>query len=77
MYHRRPQHIGRPRPRCSKPRIERSVIRDLWRPRLEFDLDLLGAMSVFWHKADIPVALTNVRFGGKADIVVSECHVCF
>jgi hypothetical protein len=31
----------------------------------------------FWHKADIPVVLRDVAFGGKADIAFSERHVCF
>jgi hypothetical protein len=31
----------------------------------------------FWHKANIPIALTNVRYWGIADIAISGQHVCF
>jgi hypothetical protein len=31
----------------------------------------------FWHKADLAIALSNFRFGGKADIPFNPRNVCF
>jgi len=31
----------------------------------------------FWHKADIPLRSTNVRYGGKADVAPTWDDVCF
>jgi hypothetical protein len=31
----------------------------------------------FWHKADITIVLTNVAFGGKADMTRTWCDVRF
>jgi hypothetical protein len=31
----------------------------------------LGTREDFWHKADVPVALPNVAFVGKADMVIA------
>jgi hypothetical protein len=31
----------------------------------------------FWHKADIGSWSAMSAFGGKADITISEVHVCF
>jgi len=31
----------------------------------------------YWHKADVDEIPINVRFGSKADIIMSERHVRF
>jgi hypothetical protein len=39
--------------------------------------DITALHVRFWHKADIPHRVSNVAFGGKADIAQTGHDVCF
>jgi len=39
--------------------------------------EVIERLVSFWHKGDIPTALTNVRFRRTADMAWSDCDVRF
>jgi hypothetical protein len=40
-------------------------------------VDACDAQARFWHKADIPITISDVRYWGKADIEWTCFDVCF